>query len=81
MDIIDQNVQNNSISPTLTATDSNKLVVIIDNKYIRKLNNNELKGLCGFPQTYIVPEDVDKYDLFGNMVIPNVVEGILKCIF
>jgi DNA (cytosine-5)-methyltransferase 1 len=71
----------NSISPTLTATDSNKLVVIIDNKYIRKLNNNELKGLCGFPQTYIVPDDVDKYDLFGNMVIPNVVEGILKCIF
>jgi DNA (cytosine-5)-methyltransferase 1 len=71
----------NSVSPTLTATDSNKLAVIIDNKFIRKLNDNELKLLCGFPLTYNIPNDVDKYDLFGNMVIPNVVEGVLDCIF
>ena len=71
----------NSTSPTLTATDSNKLAVIIDNKFIRKLNDNELKLLCGFPVSYQLPDDVDKYDLFGNMVIPNVVEGVLKCIF
>jgi DNA (cytosine-5)-methyltransferase 1 len=71
----------NSTSPTLTATDSNKLAVIIDDKYIRKLNDNELKLLCGFPLSYKLPVDVDKYDLFGNMVIPNVVEGVLKCIF
>jgi DNA (cytosine-5)-methyltransferase 1 len=70
-----------SISPTLTATDSNKLSVIIDNKFIRKLNDNELKLLCGFPLSYKIPIDVNKYDLFGNMVIPNVVEGILECIF
>jgi DNA (cytosine-5)-methyltransferase 1 len=70
-----------STSPTLTATDSNKLAVIIDDKYIRKLNDNELKLLCGFPLSYKLPVDVDKYDLFGNMVIPNVVEGVLKCIF
>jgi DNA (cytosine-5)-methyltransferase 1 len=68
-------------SPTLTATDSNKLAVIIDNIFIRKLNDNELKLLCGFPLSYKLPDDVDKYDLFGNMVIPNVVEGVLKCIF
>ncbi len=68
-------------SPTLTATDSNKLAVIIDNKFIRKLNDNELKLLCGFPLSYKIPSNVDKYDLFGNMVIPNVVEGVLKCIF
>jgi len=68
-------------SPTLTATDSNKLAVIIENKFIRKLNDNELKLLCGFPLSYKLPDDVDKYDLFGNMVIPNVVEGVLKCIF
>jgi DNA (cytosine-5)-methyltransferase 1 len=68
-------------SPTLTATDSNKLAVIIDNTFIRKLNDNELKLLCGFPLSYKLPVDVDKYDLFGNMVIPNVVEGVLKCIF
>jgi len=71
----------NATSPTLTATDSIKLAVIIDNIFIRKLNNNELKLLCGFPLTYKLPDDVDKYDLFGNMVIPNVVEGVLKCIF
>jgi DNA (cytosine-5)-methyltransferase 1 len=71
----------NSTSPTLTATDSNKLAVIIDNKFIRKLNDNELKLLCGFPLSYKLTGDVDKYDLFGNMVIPNVVEGVLKCIF
>jgi len=70
-----------AISPTLTATDSNKLAVIIDNTFIRKLNDNELKLLCGFPLSYKLPDDVDKYDLFGNMVIPNVVEGVLKCIF
>ena len=68
-------------SPTLTATDSNKLAVIIDNTFIRKLNDNELKLLCGFPLSYKLPDDVDKYDLFGNMVVPNVVEGVLKCIF
>lgn len=71
----------NSISPTLTATDSNKLAVIIDNTFIRKLNDNELKLLCGFPLSYKLPTNVDKYDLFGNIVIPNVVEGVLKCIF
>jgi DNA (cytosine-5)-methyltransferase 1 len=68
-------------SPTLTATDSNKLAVIIDNRFIRKLNDSELKLLCGFPLSYRLPSDVNKYDLFGNMVIPNVVEGVLKCIF
>ena len=68
-------------SPTLTATDSNKLAIIIDNRFIRKLNDTELKLLCGFPLSYRLPSDVNKYDLFGNMVIPNVVEGVLKCIF
>jgi DNA (cytosine-5)-methyltransferase 1 len=71
----------NSTSPTLTATDSNKLAVIIDNTFIRKLNDNELKLLCGFPLSYKLPDNVDKYDLFGNMVIPNVVDGVLKCIY
>ena len=70
-----------STSPTLTATDSSKLSIIIDNEFIRKLNDAELKLLCGFPLSYKLPSDVDKYDLFGNMVIPNVVEGVLKCIF
>jgi DNA (cytosine-5)-methyltransferase 1 len=71
----------NATSPTLTATDSNKLAVIIDNTFIRRLNDNELKLLCGFPLSYTIPVDVNKYDLFGNMVIPNVVEAVLKCVF
>jgi DNA (cytosine-5)-methyltransferase 1 len=70
-----------SFSPTLTATDSSKLSFIIEDKYLRKLNDTELKKICGFPDTYIIPSDVDKYDLFGNMVIPNVVEAILNCVF
>jgi hypothetical protein len=57
------------------------LAVIIDNIFIRKLNDNELKLLCGFPMSYNIPDDVNKYDLFGNMVIPDVVECVLNCIF
>ena len=71
----------NDITPTLTATDSSKLAVIIDNKYLRKLTDNELKLLCGFPKSYQIPKNVNKYDLFGNMAIPTVIEGILQCIF
>lgn len=71
----------NSTAPTLTATDSNKLAVIVDKKYLRKLNDKELKLLCGFPLSYQLPGDVDKYDLFGNMVVPNVVEAVLKCLY
>jgi DNA (cytosine-5)-methyltransferase 1 len=69
------------IAPTLTATDSDKLVAIIDNHYIRRLSINELKKVCGFPETFVIPSDVNAFDLFGNMVVPPVVEGILECIF
>jgi DNA (cytosine-5)-methyltransferase 1 len=69
------------VSPTLTATDSNKLVVIIDNKYIRKLNNSELKKLCGFPNSFKITKDVNPYDLFGNMATPPVIISLLKLIY
>jgi DNA (cytosine-5)-methyltransferase 1 len=68
----------NGICPTLTATDSSKLVFIIDNKYIRRLTDNELKKICGFPVTFQIPTNVDKFDLFGNMVTPPVIVSILK---
>jgi len=68
-------------TPTLTATDSHKLALIIENKFVRKLNDNELKALSGFPSEYKIPNDVNKYDLFGNVVIPNIVSAILHCIF
>lgn len=71
----------NDISPTLTATDSSKLVVIIDDKYLRKLTINELKLICGFPLNFKIPDGVNAYDLFGNMAIPMVIYAILDIIF
>lgn len=68
-------------APTLTATDSSKLAVIIDENNIRRLSDIELKKLCGFPNGFVIPEGVDKYDLFGNMVVPPVVTAILNVIF
>ena len=71
----------NLVSPTLTATDSHKLAIIINDNYIRKLNINELKKLCGFPESFIIPEDVNAYDLFGNMATPPVITSILTLIY
>lgn len=71
----------NDVSPTLTATDSNKLALIIDNKYLRRLNKKELKRLCGFPDNYLIPDNVNVYDLFGNMATPPVITNILKLIY
>ena len=68
------------ICPTLTATDSCKLVVLIDDTYIRKLTDSELKKICGFPETFQIPENVNKYDLFGNMVTPPVITALLESI-
>lgn len=69
------------VSPTLTATDSTKLVLIIDNTYIRKLTDLELKRISGFPDNFIIPDNVDKYDLFGNIVIPEIITFLLEKIF
>lgn len=71
----------NDIVPTLTATDSHKLAVIINNKTIRNLTQNELKRICGFPESFIIPNHVNYYDLFGNMATPPVIEAILRLIF
>ena len=71
----------NDISPTLTATDSRKLVFIIDDSYMRTLNHNELKKICGFPESFLIPKDVNEYDLFGNMATPPVLTSILELIY
>lgn len=70
----------NDISPTLTATDSHKLAVIIKNKFVRNLTANEIKKICGFPDKFIVPNHVNYYDLFGNMATPPVIEAIFNLI-
>lgn len=71
----------NTVSPTLTATDSHKLSVIIDDSYIRKLTTSELKSICGYPEWFSIPEDVNKYDLFGNTVIPKIITEIMTIIY
>ena len=69
------------VSPTLTATDSCKLVFIINDKFIRRISDTEIKRICGFPDNYIISEGVNKYDLFGNMVTPPVIESLLSIIY
>ena len=69
------------ISPTLTATDSHKLGVIVDDKTIRNLSSSEMKKICGFPNSFIVPKHVNYGDLFGNMATPPVLEAIFKALF
>jgi len=69
------------VSPTLTATDSNKLAVIINDSIIRTLTSNEMKKICGFPTSYIIPEHVNYSDLFGNMATPPVIEALLRLIY
>jgi DNA (cytosine-5)-methyltransferase 1 len=66
-------------APTLTATDSRRLGVKIDN-VIRTLNKKELRAICGFPESFNLEENVDYYDLFGNMVCPPVVSAICDII-
>lgn len=70
-----------NVAPTLTATDSHKLVVLIDDKHIRRLNTLELKRICGFPEDFIVPEKVNVFDLFGNMATPPVLKRILEALY
>lgn len=69
------------ISPTLTATDSSKLALIIDNSVIRQISKKEIKKICGFPESYIIPNHVNYFNLFGNMATPPVIEEILRLIF
>jgi len=78
---ISQILDPNDISPTLTATDSHKLAVIIDDSSftaIRKLTSNEMKKICGFPDTFVVPNHVNYGDLFGNMATPPVIKEIFE---
>lgn len=69
------------VAPTLTATDASRLVVMVEGKHIRCLTRLELKRICGFPDDYRLPEDVNAFDLFGNMVTPPVVEALLEVVY
>jgi DNA (cytosine-5)-methyltransferase 1 len=71
----------NDISPTLTATDCHKLAVVINNNVIRHLTANEMRKICGFPDSFVIPENVNYCDLFGNMATPPVIRSILSLIY
>ena len=71
----------NGVSPTLTATDSHKLGVYVNDHCLRRLNQLEMKRICGFPDEFIVPEGVNAYDLFGNMATPPVLRAIFAQLF
>lgn len=63
-------------SPTLVATDMNKIAVI-DGSGIRKLTIREGLRLFGFPESYNIDIDKNKaYDLLGNSIVVPVVEKV-----
>jgi len=67
-----------SYSPTLVATDMNK-IAIIDGAGIRKLTIREGLRLFGFPENYKIDLDINKaYDLLGNSIVVPVVEKVAE---
>ena len=68
----------NSISITLTASDSNRLG-IYHNGRVRRLTPRECARLQGFPDSYILhPKDSFAYKQLGNAVSVPVVKAITK---
>lgn len=64
------------ITPTLLATDMDRLVVI-DKNNIRKLTIEECKRLFGFPKKYKINLNIRKaYNLFGESIAIPVVENV-----
>lgn len=68
----------NSISITLTSSDSNRLGVIQDNRP-RRITPRECARLQGFPDSFIVhPTDTFAYKQFGNSVSVPVIEALIS---
>lgn len=68
----------NRPAPTLVATDANRLSVTTSNG-LRRFTETELKRLFGFPDNFILPNDLtvsQKFDLFGNSVVVPVAEAV-----
>ena len=67
----------NGITPTLLATDMDRIAVV-DGRKIRKLTSNECKKLFGFPKNYKI-KDIEMrkiYDLFGESIAVPVVKSV-----
>lgn len=68
----------NGFTPTIVATDANKLTVF-DNTNLRRLTNRELARLFGFPEKFIFDSsNKNGFDLFGNSISVNVVTEVSK---
>ncbi|WP_199506820.1 MULTISPECIES: DNA (cytosine-5-)-methyltransferase [unclassified Psychrobacter] len=71
-------LDDNSISPTIVATEADRLGVI-DNNQIRRLSERECLRFFGFPEDYqsnIAHKDL--YDLIGNTVVVPVIKEVAK---
>lgn len=67
-----------SISITLTSSDSNRLGVIQNNRP-RRITPRECARLQGFPDSFIVnPSDIFAYKQFGNSVSVPVIEAVVS---
>ncbi len=67
----------NSISITLTSSDSNRLGVVQHNR-VRRITPRECARLQGFPDSFIVnPSDAFAYKQFGNSVSVPVIEAVI----
>ncbi|MDP4093960.1 MAG: DNA (cytosine-5-)-methyltransferase [Bacillota bacterium] len=67
-----------SISITLTSSDSSRLGVI-QNNHARRITPRECARLQGFPDSFIVnPTDTFAYKQFGNSVSVPVIEAVLS---
>lgn len=68
----------NSISITLTSSDSNRLGVIQHNRP-RRITPRECARLQGFPDSFIVnPSDAFAYKQFGNSVSVPVIDAVIS---
>lgn len=68
----------NSISITLTSSDSNRLGVVQNNRP-RRITPRECARLQGFPDSFIVnPTDAFAYKQFGNSVSVPVIEAVIS---
>lgn len=68
----------NSISITLTSSDSNRLGIIQNNRP-RRITPRECARLQGFPDSFVVnPTDAFAYKQFGNSVSVPVIEAVVS---
>lgn len=68
----------NSISITLTSSDSNRLGVVQHNRP-RRITPRECARLQGFPDSFVVnPSDAFAYKQFGNSVSVPVIEAVIS---